>query len=82
MNFKKTITMIFAKSIIISQNAITTKRKMVKQIKSFDYIAVLVTEGGRSENDIIRRIAIAKQRFVELSKLLASNIYYLIPRFV
>ena len=59
---------------------ITTKNKYiyidgkyVEQVKSFQYLGALVTEDGRCEKEILRRIGIAKSKFNDMHKLLTTH---------
>ena len=73
MNVKKTKTMVFTKSEDIPQIKITINNKVVDQVKSFQYLGVMVTEDGRSEKELLRRIALAKRKFSEMSPLLTNH---------
>ena len=73
MNVKKTKTMVFTKDNIIPEIIIKIDNKPVEQVKSFQYLGVLMTEDGRSEKELLQRISIAKRKFSEMSNLLTSH---------
>ena len=73
MNAKKTKTMVFSKHDNVPSITIKINNNLVDQVKSFQYLGVLVTEDGRSEKELVRRIALAKKKFSEMSRLLTNH---------
>ena len=47
--------------------------KLIEKVQTFTYLGALMTEDGRSEKEIKRRINIAKRTFQQKSKLLTSH---------
>ena len=73
MNVKKTKTMVFTKSLDIPKISITIDGKIVEQVSSFAYLGALVTEDGRCEKELVRRIAIAKRNFASKYNMLTNH---------
>ena len=76
MNAKKTKTMVFSKSSNPPNTRIHIEGKVIEKVQTFTYLGacyVLMTEDGRSEKEIKRRINIAKRTFQQESKLLTSH---------
>ena len=72
MNVKKT------KAMVISKNespkvSIQVNDKIIEQVDQFTYLGQLITTDGRSEEEIRRRIAIAKNTFAKFSTLLTNR---------
>jgi hypothetical protein len=77
INKKKTQTMVITKKTEIPKVYIKIDGKTLDQVHSFIYLGQLFTEDGRSEQEIKRRIGIAKTTFSKMSKLLTNhNISY------
>ena len=70
MNVKKTKTVVFSKYDNVPKIRITIDDKLVEQVQ---YLGVLVTEDGRSEKELVRRITLAKKKFSEMSQLLTNH---------
>ena len=60
MNAKKTKTMVFSKSSNPPNTRIHIEGKLIEKVQTFTYLGALMTEDGRSEKEIKRRINIAK----------------------
>ena len=45
----------------------------MEQVKSFQYFGALVTEDGRCECELNRRIAVAKNNFAKMSRILTDH---------
>jgi len=73
MNVKKTKTMIITKGTDRPRMKIVIDGKVVEQVDNFAYLGQLVTEDGRTESEVRRRIGIAKNSFDKLRKVLTSN---------
>ena len=73
MNVKNTKTMVFTKSLDIPKIAITIDGKIIEQVSSFTYLGALVTEDGRCEKELVRRIAIAKRNFASKYNMLTNH---------
>ena len=74
MNVKKK-----KKSMVLSRNKDIPKLKLlingneIEQVKSFQYLGALVTEDGRCECELDRRIAVAKNNFAKMSRILTDH---------
>ena len=68
MNAKKTKTMVFSKSSNPPNTRIHIEGKLIEKVQTFTYLGALMTEDGRSEKEIKRRINIAKRTFQQKSK--------------
>ena len=73
MNAKKTKTMVFSKSSNPPNTRIHIEGKLIEKVQTLTYPGALMTEDGRSEKEIKRRINIAKRTFQQKSKLLTSH---------
>ena len=63
MNAKKTKSMVFSKSSNPPNTRIHIEGKLTEKVQTFTYLGALMTEDGRSEKEIKRRINIAKGTF-------------------
>ena len=73
MNAKKTKTIVFSKSCNPPNTRIHIEEKLIEKVPTFKDLGALMTEDGRSEKEIKRRINIAKRTFEQKSKLLTSH---------
>lgn len=71
MNVKKTKTVITRKTDVTIE--IQMEGKVVEQVKRFPYLRQLMTEDGRSEQEMKRRIGMAKTSFNKLEKILGNK---------
>ena len=65
--------MVFTKSLDIPKISITIDGKVIEQVSSFTYLGALVTEDGRCEKELVRRIAIAKRNFATKYNMLTNH---------
>ena len=74
MNIKKTKTMIVRKNIKDgSKIIIKVDGQNLEQVDKYVYLGVLITEDGRCEKEIKRRIEIARNNFMGMKNLLTSR---------
>ena len=73
LNSSKSFTMIFTKSKIIPPCNITVHNKPLKQVESFMYLGSLLTSDARCEQEIKRRIGIAKSAYRSMENILSSR---------
>ena len=73
MNAKKTKTMIITKKEDKPSINITIDGTEIEQVTHFPYLGQRMTEDGRCEEEIKRRINIAKTTFSKMSKVLTSR---------
>ena len=66
-NAKKTKTMVLSKSHNTPKANIRIEGKPIEPVETFTYLGALITEDGRSEKEVIRRICIAKIAFQQMS---------------
>ena len=72
MNVKKTKAMVISKNEA-AKVTIKVNDKIIEQVDQFTYLGQLITTDGRSEQEIKRRIVIAKNSFAKLSNLLTNK---------
>ena len=65
--------MVFSKSSHPPNTRIHIEGKLIEKVQKFTYLGTLMTEDGRSEKEIKRRINIGKRTFQQKSKLLTSH---------
>ena len=63
MSLKKTKVMVLTKCKDVPKVTIKLDEKRIEQVNSFTYIGQLITEDGRSEEEIKRRIGMVKMMF-------------------
>ena len=73
MNAKKTKTMIITKKENKPNINITIDGTDIEQVTNFPYLGQKMTEDGRCEEEIKRRISIAKTTFSKMTKVLTSR---------
>ena len=73
MNIKKTKSMVITKKSEVPKIDIRIDGKPIEQVSSFTYLGQLVTEDGRSEQEIRKRIGIAKSAFEKLSHIITNK---------
>ena len=71
--FKKTKTMVMCKDGGGVVN-ITTDGQREEQVESFKYLEAIISEDGRSLNDVKTRIALAKDAFNKRNELLTKGL--------
>ena len=73
MNAKKTKTMLFTNKQIKPKMEIKVDDANIEQVSSFVYLGHLMTEDGKNEHEIRRRIEIARSVFQKMCKTLTSQ---------
>ena len=73
MNAKKTKTMIISKKDKQTDVKITIDGVAIEQVHSFTYLGQLIKDNGRCEEEVLRRIGIAKSAFNSMSSTLTSR---------
>lgn len=73
INTEKTQTMIISKTNDHPLLNIQVNGEMLKQVKSYLYLGHLITEDGRCETEIKKRIGLAKNTFYNMKHLLTSR---------
>ena len=73
MNVMKTKTMVISRSKQAPKINISIEGEPIEQVKKMVYLGHIVTETGKSDTEIKRRIAIARSSFTSLYKVLTSR---------
>ena len=73
VNKKKTETMVISKTSPSPSIGIFVNGEELKQVKQFNYLGSLITEDGRSEKEIKKRIAAAKRAFGNMKTILTNG---------
>ena len=73
MNAKKTKSMIITRKEIKPSMNLTIDGTEIDQVTNFPYLGQKITEDGRCEEEIKRRINIAKTTFTKMTKVLTSR---------
>ena len=73
MNIKKTKVMVLTHKKEVPKAEIKINGETVEQVPSFTYLGQLITEDGRNEKEVKRRIALSKISFSKLNKILTSR---------
>ena len=73
MNIKKTKTMVISKTSPSPKITITLEGSPIQQTNLISYLGSLITEDGRCEKEVKRRIEIARSAFIKMNKLLTSR---------
>ena len=74
MNVKKTKTMVIRRDISDGSKVnITVDGRALEQVESYVYLGQLITEDGRSDKEIRRRIEIARREFLNMKSILTSR---------
>ena len=71
MNVKKTKTMVISKNDESPQINITIDGDKI-QVKTFNYLGHMITDNGKCDDEIKRRIIIAKIAFSKMSKIMVK----------
>ena len=66
-------TMVFSKSSAIPTCQIKVHGKLLEQVNSFVYLGSVFTSDGRCENEVKRRIGIAKTAFTSMKKAVCGR---------
>ena len=72
MNIKKTKTMVISKTKDIPNVKIELDGQEVEQVSKFVYLGELITENGKCEEEIRRRIEIARKSFTKMRTVLTN----------
>ena len=73
INIKKTKTMVVSKKPNSPKINIAIDGEQIEQVASYMYLGSLITEDGRSEKAIKRRIMIARSTFTNMGTLLSCR---------
>ena len=73
MNIKKIKIMVVSKTSPSPKINITLEGSPIQQTSLITYLGSLITEDGRCEKEVKRRIEIARSAFVKISKILTSR---------
>ena len=73
MNIKKTKVMLVHKEQDDKIVTINVDGEALDQVKSYQYLGQIVTDDGRCDTEIKRRIGIAKTSFVKMKDVLTSK---------
>lgn len=74
MNVKKTKTMVIRRNIKEEcKVSIKVEGKELEQVESYIYLGQQITEDGRSDKEIRRRIEIARTNFINMKSILTSR---------
>ena len=73
MNIKKTKTMVVSKTSPSPRINITLEVSPIQQTNSITYLGSLITENGRCEKEVKRRIEIARGALIKMNKILTSR---------
>ena len=65
--------MVFSRNKDIPKLKLLINGNEIEQVKSFQYLGALVTEDGRCECELNRRIAVAKNYFAKMSRILTDH---------
>ena len=81
MNTKKTKTMVVRRNVKDNTRInIKVDGVILEQVESYQYLGQLITEDGRCEKEIRRRIGIAKTNFLKMKDVLVSKSLSLMTR--
>ena len=73
INRKKTFCMAISKKQQQVECALLIDNERIQQVNKFNYLGSMLNSDGRSVTEVKRRIAIAKEVFVRMSKILKSR---------
>ena len=73
MNVKKTKSMVFSRNKDIPKLKLLINGNEIERVKSFQYLGALVTEDGKCECELNKRIAVAKNNFAKMSRILTDH---------
>ena len=81
MNVKKTKTMVIRRNIDEDCKIdISVDGKILEQVKQYLYLGHIITEDGRCETEIRRRLEIARTNFMNMKNLLTARVLRLETR--
>ena len=73
INIKKTKVMVVTKKQVTPNAKITIEGRAIEQVKKFIYLGHLITDNGKCDSEIKRRIEIARGAFNSISKVITSQ---------
>ena len=73
MNMRKTQTMVISRRGEVPRSNIRIDGSMVEQVDRFNYLGSLISSNGRCEDEIKRRINIAKSAYNRIKKLITNK---------
>ena len=73
INVNKTVCLVVTKLETVTRLTLFFKGNSIKQAEHFRYLGSLVSSNGRSTDEIKRRIALAKQAFIDLGYILRNK---------
>eukprot|EP00794_Sanderia_malayensis_P004984 gene4984-5642_t len=73
INVKKTKTMVISRKEVVPKVTIHVKVDKLEQVQKFVYLGHMITEDGKCETEIKRRIEIARSAFNQMKALLVSG---------
>ena len=73
INIKKTKVMVVTKKQVTPNAKITIEGRAIEQVKKFIYLGHLITDNGKCDSEIKRRIEIARGAFNNISKVITSQ---------
>ena len=73
MNVVKTKSMVISKQIQAPKVNIMIQGRSIEQVSEMVYLGSLLTDTGKCEKEICRRIGMARTAFAKLKKVLASK---------
>ena len=73
INCKKTECMVIRKRKDVANCELNTGNNVIKKVRKFNYLGSLITEDGRSDMEIKRRIGIAKDTFMKMDEFLKDR---------
>ncbi|GFR91494.1 endonuclease-reverse transcriptase [Elysia marginata] len=73
INIRKTKTMVISREKVIPQIDIKIDGERVEHVANFTYLGHWITEDGRSDQEVKRRIGMAKNTFSRMSKQLTNR---------
>ena len=72
MNIKKTKTMVISRKVETPKVNITLDGQPVEQVERFVYLGQLITENGKCDEEIKRRIEIARTAYIKMRNVLTN----------
>src|SRR5437899_9715171 len=73
INQKKTECMVVSKYQNVMDSGITLKENPIKQVENFKYLGTWITNGGKCDEEIKTRIAMAKETFYKLNNIFHNH---------
>ena len=73
INCKKTVCMVISKHKLAKECKILIDDTPIKQVKKFNYLGSLITDDGKCDQEIRKRIGMAKDAFEKLGSIMKNN---------